>query len=190
MALDSDQIVVAGTGEVYVAPVGTAAPSGATALSAAFSASWVGLGYTTEDGVRFSDTPDITDVNAWQSQYPVRRLVGTRANEFSFTALQWNSTTVSLAFGGGTWTEPTAGIFKYAPPATGVLDERAMAVEWQDGSYKYRLIVPKGTVSGGVEFGLTRTEAAQLPLTFSTTPTGTGDAWYLLTDDPELDPTA
>jgi hypothetical protein len=187
MALDSDQIVVAGTGEVYVAPVGSTAPSGATALSGAWDAAWIGLGYTTEDGVRFSDTPDITDVNAWQSPYPVRRLVGTRANEFSFTCLQWNATTFALAFGGGTWTEPSGGIFRYAPPAGGVIDERAMAVEWEDGSYTYRLIVPKGSMTGGVEFGLTRTEAAQLPITFATTPTGVGDAWYLLTDDPEMD---
>jgi hypothetical protein len=186
MTLDSDQIVVAGSGEVYVAPVGSTAPSGATALSGAWDAAWVGLGYTTEEGVQFSDQPTITDINAWQSQYPVRRIVGTRANDFSFTCLQWNQTTFGLAFGGGTWTEPSTGIFRFAPPAAGVLDERALGVEWVDGDYTYRLIVPKGIVTGGVEFGLTRTDAAQLPITFSTTPTGVGDPWYLFTDDPEM----
>jgi hypothetical protein len=186
MTLDSDQLIVAGTGEVYVAAVGSTAPSGATALSGAWDAAWTGLGYTTEDGVQFSDAPEINDVMAWQSQYPVRKIIGSRTNEVSFTLMQWNQATVSLAFGGGTWTEPTTDTFRFAPPSAGVLDERALGVEWEDGDYTYRLIIPKGVVTGGVEFGLTRTDVAQLPITFSTTPTGTGDPWYLFTDDPEL----
>ena len=76
MAKDSDQIVVAASGSVYVAPVGTAVQTDpAQSLSATFRE----LGYVTEDGVTFADAPSVEAIMAWQKATPVRRIVTGRS---------------------------------------------------------------------------------------------------------------
>lgn len=183
MALDSDQLVIAGTGTIYVAAVGTSAP---TDIVTAFSGSWTDLGYTTEDGVTFNTARSIQSIPAWQSDYPVRRKVTSRDSSLGFVLMQWNTANLKLAFGGGAVTEPSAGVFKYVPPDADDLDERAMAVEWIDGSYTYRLIVPKGMVTDDVETNLQKTAEARLPITFGINYAGTGNPFYILTNDPEF----
>lgn len=186
MANDADQIVVAGTGRVLVAAVGTTAPTG---VSGAYAAGWTEVGYTTEDGVTFSDSKDVEDRAAWQSLYPVRRLVTGRSSSVSFTLLEWSASTVPLAFGGGAVTEPSAGVFKYTPPDPEDIDERALSVEWTDGTKIYRLVIPRGNVSEGVETNLTRTGAAELPITFSVLGSDATAPWHMLTNDPAFDAT-
>ena len=48
MALDSDNVIVAVTGAVYVAPTGTAAP---TASDSTLNVAFVDLGYVSADGI-------------------------------------------------------------------------------------------------------------------------------------------
>lgn len=185
MTKDPNEIVVGANGSVYVAPVGSTEPA---TISAALDAAFIELGYTDEDGVTFSDGKTIEDIRVWQSFYPVRKLVTERESSVSFNLMQWNKTTVPLAFGGGAVTEDAVGEYRYTPPAPETLDERAMIVEWLDGLYTYRLVIPRGTVEDAVETELVRTNAAALPITFGVTGVEGNDAWYLLTDDPELNP--
>jgi hypothetical protein len=185
MALDSSQLTVAGNGNVYVAPVGTTAPAD---VSAAWGAGWIELGYTTEDGVTFTDSKEIASIGAWQSTYPIDRRINTRDNTLSFSLMQWNDDNVKLSFGGGAVTTVSAGLFKYAPPAPEFVDYRAMGVEIRDGSVTTRFIVPKGLVTENVESNMTRSGAAVLPITFSVTSTGSGDPWSFITNDPALNP--
>jgi hypothetical protein len=185
MAKDTDQIVVGANGTIRVAPVDTAMPA---TSAATFGAGWVDLGYASEDGVTLTDSKDLESIPVWQLFYPARRIVTGKDLTVAFVLRQWSSATVSLAFGGGEVTWVAAGQYQYEPPAPETIDERALAVDWIDGDKNYRLLIPKGMVTENVETNITRTAAADLPITFGII--GTDDAgapWTLLTDDPAFE---
>lgn len=191
MAQDSAEVVVGGNGKVYVAAAGTAVPTDFTALPAA----WINVGYVSEDGVTFRGDAEIEDINAWQSFYPIRKLVTSRSATIEFIMRQWNGETLKLAFGGGS-VVTSGGTTTYAPPQPSVNDERAMVVEWLDGSETYRLVIPRGRVDGEVETNIVRTSAADLPVSFAATPNTEASSlsspptagelitqpWYLITN--------
>src|SRR4051812_32430856 len=95
---DPSETFVAVGGQVYVAPVGTALPSD---VDDNLNAAFVGLGYTTDDGVTWNVSRDIADIGAWQAFDPIRSLLTGREVQASFGLQQWNESTVPLAFGGG-----------------------------------------------------------------------------------------
>lgn len=181
MPQDATQIVVAANGKVWVAPVGTTQPTTPTATPVA---AWKDIGFVTEDGVKFTDSKDITDIQAWQSFYPVRKIITGKSAQLAYGLRQWDENTIPLAFGGGAVTNLGGGVWRYAPPAAGTLDQRAMMIDWLDGIRNYRLIIPQGLVSDAVETNLVRTDSAVLPIVFAVVPTsGSADPYILLTDD-------
>lgn len=183
MALDEDEVVVAGDGAVYVAPVGTTGP---TDIETALNASFVHLGYTSEEGIEMTPGVTINDIPAWQALYPIRRTVSGRTLEFGFELLQWSEHSIKLAFGGGS-VATTAGppaFYTYSPPEPEDLDYRALVIAWEDGTKTYRLHVPKALVTDTGAINLTRSDAAGLPLTFSVVATDGTAPFTLITDDP------
>jgi hypothetical protein len=185
---DASEIVVAAQGHIYVAnladnplmPTNTDGP-GATIPGNDF----VDLGYTTEDGATFTASPTVEDINAWQKATPVRRLVTARSLMVAFSLEQWNQDTFALAFGGGTWSEPATGVFRYDPPADeDALSEYAMILDFADGDRKGRVVVYKFNVTEAVETTLTRGGAALLPITANAlTPDDQDRSWYFVGDD-------
>lgn len=180
MAQDATEVVVGQNGDVYVAPVGTAVPIDVDdPLDPAFSDA---LGFTSEDGVTATDGKTTTNIGAWQSFYPLRTIVTDRNFTVAFVLRQWNQDTVSLAFGGGTFTA-TGSFTQYTPPDPSVLDERVLIVDWQDGDDNYRLVVPRCIVSDDVSTQLTRTTAADLPITMTVLAPAAGDEpWFWMTN--------
>ena len=184
MAQDTNELVVASHGDVYVAPVGTTLP-GDTDVDAALDAAFVNLGLITEDGVTFSASPDIQEFMAWQRQQPVRRERTGQALSFGFALEQWNTENVPFAFGGGTVVETASGVFKYEfPDDDDALDERSIVLDWQDGTKKYRLVFERGNVTEAVETNLVRSALATLPITFSVLAPedGTSPGFFLAED--------
>lgn len=190
MTVDASEVVVGASGTVYVAAEGTAVPTDLTALSA----SWTNIGYVSEDGVKFTGGSSVEDIGAWQSQYPIRKIITSRTASVEFVMRQWNGETLKLAFGGGS-VVTAGGNTTYAPPSASTLDPRAMVIEWVDGTETFRLVIPRGMVSGDVQTDLVRSSAADLPVSFMvspiytqlalTTPTAAElltQPWYLLTD--------
>lgn len=180
---DTDKVVVAATGELYVAAVGATQPTDPTSP---FGGEWTELGYATTDGVTMTDSRTVEEITAWQSFYPVRRIVTGKDMRVAFSLLQWEEDTVKLAYGGGTVTEESSGIYKYVPPAPEVLDERAFAVDFHDGDKDYRVIFPKVQVVESVEVQLFRQGAAILPVTLGIIGEAGEDAWYFLTNDTDF----
>lgn len=186
-ANDAGQSVVGASGAVYVAPSGTTLP---TSVSDPLDAAFVELGFINEDGLTFTDGKSIAEINAWQSFYPIRRVVESKTSSVSFALMQWNVNTVPFAFGGGNISEPVAGVeFRYTPPAPGTIDERVLVAEWVDGTKNYRLTVPLGMVTDDVETQFVKSDAGELPINFGVNGQGGVDPWILDTDDPALDPT-
>lgn len=185
MGKDTDEIIVGANGTIWTADVGTAAPADE---SAAPGAGWVDLGYASEDGVTPQDGKTLEVIRVWQLFHAARQLVTERDTQLAFVLRQWNKDTVVFAFGGGTITAPTVGHFKYTPPSPESIAEKALMIDWVDGTKKYRWVVPRGTVTEGIETNLVRTGPADLPITFGVLGSDGVDPWYLLTNDPAFDP--
>lgn len=181
--INADQIVVGGNGTIWVAPLATAQPTTPTAAPAA---AWLKLGYVTDEGATITDTKAINDILAWQSFYPVRKIIASREFTISYGLLQWSQDTIKVALGGGTITNPAAGVFKFVPPAPETVDYRMMMLDWVDGTKNYRLIIPKGLAVETVNPTVARTDAAILPVTFAAVPASGVDAYTLYTDDPSF----
>lgn len=180
-ALDSDAIVIAGTATIQVAPAGTTMPE---SLSDDLDAAFVNLGYSTQDGVQFSDSKTVEGVTPHQSFYPVRRFVTARSSSAALSLLQWDADTVPLAFGGGAITEPSPGEFRFTPPEPDEIDERAVVIDIADGDRHIRIGIAKCMVSSNTESTFARTGPALLPLTFDVLATE-GDAPFTFdSDDP------
>lgn len=181
---DGSETFIAGGGEVYVAAVGTALPTATT--SALPVANWNGLGFHTEDGVAVTPGLEINEFRVWQKKLPVRREVGERSFEISFTLVQWNEVTLPFAMGGGTITDLGSGQYKFTPPAsTDALQERAMVVDVDDGTRRGRFVVPRGNVSEGQESQFQSDEMAGLAVTFQALePTDGSAPWNFFSNDP------
>jgi len=182
-----EEVVVALDGSVNVAPAATAQPADLAALATPF----VDLGYQSSDGVTFSVTPNVENVDAWQAATPIRKIVTARTLALSFSALQWNVATFATAFGGGEWTEVTPGtLFRYDPPADeDDLVDYVVVVDFVDGVKKYRLVVKQGNINDAVETNLARGGAAVIPMSFEAiTPDGDDRSWFMLSNDPAVSP--
>lgn len=179
---DASETVVAGAGEAYVAPVGTPLPVKADdALNAAF----FGLGYHSEDGVSINRALEVVEFGAWQEKIKIRRERDSEDFTFSFTLLQWNEISTPLAMGGGAITSVGGSQYKYTPPAaSAALDEKTMICDVQDGARIMRFIVPRGSVTDGVEVGFKPKEMAGLSVSFKAlAPTDGSAPWYFVTND-------
>jgi hypothetical protein len=180
---DSDEIRVASGGQIYIAPVGTTLP---TTPTGSLAAAFVGLGYCSEDGVKLSVTPEIGEIKSWQSRQATRRDLTAQEVMAGFELQQWNEDTVPFAFGGGAVTQlGGAAGYRYDLPLEGdALAEKAMVIEWVDGSITQRWVIPRGNVVDGVETQGKRGEASLLPIGFKgLEPTTGGSTLYWLTSD-------
>ena len=172
--LEAANVVVAGTGAVYVAPEGTTLPVDLATPAAAF----VNVGYISEDGATFTVSRDQEDIMAWQSVEPVRVLVTAEPKTIAFELLEFDEESLILAFRGGTIAGTT--IKTYTPPDPGTQDVRAMVVDGIDGASTFRFVFPRVQLTGDVEWALVRSDAIRLPLEFSVL--ASTESWHILTD--------
>lgn len=183
MAQDARQIrVAAGGGDVAFAAFGSRLP---TDLDTALDATFTTGGLVTEEGVTYNYSPDFNEIRSWQSRTATRRdLTGVDISA-RFSLQQQNAANLQFAFGGGRVSTVRTGLYKYEfPDDTATLAEVSLVVSWIDGRYSFRLVMPRGNVSEGVEQQLTRTDAILLPITIRALG-GTGNTPYLLTNDPD-----
>jgi hypothetical protein len=158
MAMNPDEIVVAPTGQLFLAPVGTAPPAD---TSTAWAAAWVDLGYLSEDAVTVSAESEETEIMAWQSSYAVWSDVRV-GYTVQFQLMQWNEDTLLFAFGGGTY---TAGTGKYEAPARAQYDPQAIGIEIVDGSKVRRVVYHRVKVNELGDIVFKGDEAALLDVT-------------------------
>jgi hypothetical protein len=175
---NSDELHVGITGQIYVAPLGTALPSDPTA---ALNAAFVGLGYTTEDGFSFSASRETTDIGGWQTFDPLRTIITARTVQVSFALKQWNEETVPFAFGGGSISGSGPYTYNLPDPEDG-LDERAMVIDSVDGDNHVRFVFRRGIVIEAVESQFQHGASADLPITFKLLKPSTGAIASILFD--------
>lgn len=183
----TEEIVVGLAGQVYAAPVGTAAP---TTVATAWGAGWVDLGYTSENGITMTEAKSLNEKRGWPSPRVLRRWIATRDFNVAFTLIQFNTANLIRALGGGTVTEGTTGgttptptgVFTYEPPTDEELGEFALGVEWQDGADIYRLVVPEGLPGDNVDIPVNRSDSIMLPFNYMATVPGTGVPYSIITN--------
>jgi hypothetical protein len=170
-------VIVAGTGAVYVAPDGTPLPADLADLADP----WTDVGYISEDGAQFTFSRDQEEVNAWQVSTPVRVLVTNEPITIAFELLQFDRATVALAFRGGDFAGSTAP-WTYTPPDAGQSDVHAITIDAIDGDYQFRFAFPRVQLSEDVDFSLVRSDAVRLPLTFNVL--AAQEKWEIISDHP------
>lgn len=188
MAIDGTEVRVAGGGHVYVAAEGTAMPNDLAALD---PTKWTDLGYVTEDGVGFTFGREVTDINAWQGD-KVRVITTKEPASCKFALMQTNADTIKVAFGGGTITTSGSApneVYTFTPPATGINTERAIVIEFSDGTDKYRYCLPRTQIQGTVEFTLTRNGAVTYPLELGILDNGDNPKFTIVSNDESMKPT-
>lgn len=181
MAQNTDAVMIAGDGNVFTAPTGTTLPTDmATALDGAF----VQLGYVSEDGVTWRNEQTKEPVTVWQSFYPVKYRVTETTSELEFVLKQFDVYTLPRAMGGGTVTPNASPVYyTYTPPDPETIEERAMVVEWEYGTFDYRLVIPRAQITGSVETVLSRNQESELPMTWAVLGTAGANPFTLITSD-------
>lgn len=182
MTLTSGQVRVAGTGELFLAPVGTALP---TAASTALNAAFEGYGYTNEDGVTLSKSVEREGIAAWQSTTPVRYLTTSQELTAACTFLQSNEDILKLWLGSGDFATDggTPAGFRADVPIDPLGQQFAFVLEWNDGEIVSRLVIPKVEITETGDVSLAR-QATAFPVTFGALApdSGTVLASWLTTD--------
>jgi hypothetical protein len=168
-------------GGVYVGEVGTTEPTDPADTP---GVGWSDLGHVTTDGVAFTLSREITDIDSVWEEDPIRKLVTRVPKTLTFTLEQLNFETFEFGFGGGSITVLGGGLFQYDPPAASELDERAMIWQIIDGTKNYMLMFRRGLVTGTASVTGVRNNAALMPVEYSVLTPTSGSSFILLTDDP------
>jgi hypothetical protein len=97
-SLDGTQVRIAGTGNIWKAPLNTPLPTDSTT---ALSAAYRNLGYAT-DGFDMKQTKKTQPITAWQTLEVIRLITQSVERSFTFELLQTNIDTLAFAWGGAT----------------------------------------------------------------------------------------
>lgn len=173
MAQDQSELVVGQNGNIYTAAADTAGP---TATTGSWPGGWTDLGLVNSDGVTFTQSKNIEDINSWQLFFPARRIVTGVTATLACTLQQWNADTLAFALSGSF----TGAVLTPADPEDIV--ETAFGVEWRDGNKVFRLFSLRGTLTGDTAIQVARNAAAELPITYSVSGVANQDPWTLVAD--------
>jgi hypothetical protein len=143
MALNSAAVRVGITGELYSAPVGTAAPTtSVSALNVAFD----GQGYVSEDGVKESYEDTIEEIVSWQNATVVRAVTTKSVAKLELTLIETKGKSLQLYHKGSVVAVVSAGQWKIDVKG-GSADPRAFVLDVLDGTKHIRLSVANGEVT-------------------------------------------
>lgn len=138
MALDSDNVRVAVTGAVYVAPTGTTGP---TTSSSALDAGFVDLGYVSADGITENIDRTTNQIRAWQNGSLVREVTSEGTYSVDMTFIETNEAVLELYYG----TANSSGEFNIDPTSTG--GRQSFVIDVVDGSSVERIYIPAGEIT-------------------------------------------
>jgi hypothetical protein len=157
------------------------------------------VGLTTEDALKFSDKPTFETVRSAQADYPTRRIQTTADATLAVELQEWSSQNFQAAFGGGSVSiakaaapgpPATPAIYKYSPPPMGGRIELACMIDVRDGTRNYRVVFPRTLQIDGAELALPKGKESVLPLSLAVLGASGVDPWYILSDDPAMEPIA
>lgn len=171
--LTAAEVVVAGTGAVYRAPLGTTLPANADAL---VGVAFKGHGYISQDGVTETIDEQTTDIIAWQNSDLVRKVMTSQDVVYAFAGIESNPTMLETYYG------------NYAAGAIEIRGKQGIRGTWVldflDGDNKHvRVCIPDGQVTS--RGGVTRNAqgAFEYGVEITCYPNASGVKAYLYVDD-------
>lgn len=169
MALDSDNVRVAVSGAVYVAPTGT---SGPVYSDDALDEDFQDLGYVSSDGIAESIDKSTTQIRSWQDGSLVREIVSEGTYSVSLTFIETNEDVVELYYGASL----SSGVMSIDPRATG--GRQSFVIDVIDGTAIERTYIPSGEITSVGE----RTLASGEAIGYEVTITAYADASEIVAD--------
>jgi hypothetical protein len=169
-AQSANSIRFAPKGNIYMAPIGTAAPDDVTTV---LPAAWKDLGYADNSGVQLTPSIETQPIEVWQSAVPAKFLVTSAALQIQFVMQQFDKDSVELYFGAAfVETEVDSGVFKLDLSSAPDMLETSLLVHWEDATTKNRLYIPRATVSTRDALSLVRTDNQKLGVTLDALDSG------------------
>lgn len=179
MAGDTDNPRVWLNGDVFVADVGSTAP---TNLTDDWPAAWSALGLLSEDGLTTSEDSDSSDLYAWGG-IKIRTIRSKFNRLFVVTALEDTPVVFGLVHPGSSQATATGVTTRTVrTPTTNI---KAFGFQMSDGpGITRRLIVPRGEVTNVGEVKASDSELTMFELTVAAYPAANGDTYLEITNDP------
>ncbi|MET8185728.1 phage tail protein [Streptomyces sp. NPDC005246] len=184
MSADNTQVRVGVTGAVYVAPVGTTAP---TDPYTPWGAGWIDLGYCTEDGLTESLNEDRQEFKAWGRKRPVRTQITNRTNTFKIGTQETKAHTVSLFYGVDIADMTSSGtgdtqFISWNEPEDPEPMYYALGMDVIDGDYPKRIVVARAevTAKGDIVYKADQTVSYDLTFTALEAASGVSAINYML----------
>lgn len=188
MAVNAANVLIgspdqATTGAILSAPLGTTLPTSAVdTLDVAFKDS----GYVSADGLQL--TPDIStaDINEWGGAL-VRRVIENFNGTLSWTMIETNKESMSVAFGDSyvTSTAANASHGNQLAVALGahLPEAKSFAFKMKDGDNRILIVAPNAQITEVGEVSFVNNDAIGWQVTLSCYPDSTGESIYIYTDD-------
>ena len=157
--------VLIGTAEgpgIYMAPVGTAAPTDSTTV---LPATWSTLGYLSEDGVTLSQDTTSADIIPWQGRSPVRSMITARELAMEMTMIEFNQQNLAVYFGMPVTTGVPASTWALDVISTAPTQVYSFVIDVADLDVKLRYYIPRGSLSDAGDLVVTDSGAMALPIT-------------------------
>jgi hypothetical protein len=137
MALSADNVNVAVTGKVYVAPTSATAPTASDSTLTGFSE----LGYVSADGITVSHDRSTSQIRAWQNSDLVREVATEATTTYALMLLESNEDVIETYFGASI----VDGKIEVNPSSTG--GRKSWVIDVVDGSDVIRHYIPTGEVT-------------------------------------------
>lgn len=137
MALSADNVNVAVTGKVYVAPTTASAPTSSISALTGFTE----LGYVSADGITVTHDRSTSQIRAWQNSDLVREVTTEATTTYALMLLESNEDVIEAYFG----TTITGGKVEVNPSSTG--GRKSWVIDVVDGSDLIRHYIPSGEVT-------------------------------------------
>lgn len=178
MALQAPQVRVGITGELYSAPLGTAAPTDSTT---ALVAAYVGLGYVSEDGVTENWDDSVDNIVAWQNATTVRAAVTESTGTLALTLIQTNVQVLERFYRGSTMVTDVTDSRLDVKPITA--DPRAWVLDILDGAIHIRIFLGNAEITERGEVMYASGEPVGYPITITAYPDDNGNLMQKWSDD-------
>ena len=158
MALDSDNVRVAVTGAVYVAPTGTTSPSYADDTH---DAAFTDLGYVSADGIVETIDRSTEQIRSWQDGSLVREITSEGTYSVELTFIETNQDVVELYYGATL----ASGSLDIDPRSSG--GRQSFVIDVIDGTAIERTYISSGEITSVGERTLASGEAIGYTVTIT-----------------------
>ncbi len=147
---------------VYVAPKGATMPADLAAPGVTFA----DLGWLSEDGTEISREMSSNDFTAWQGGTIVRSKVSGVKDTVKVTCLEETAVALGLYYPGST-SVTTTGTTKLTVKGGSVSNEKALVIDFLDGSITKRYAIPRAEVTGVGTVGHKNSDMTMYEFTFT-----------------------